>query len=114
MSDPPLRAMAERAMREVVATANADLVAHRSEAQLDAETIVQQLLVATDGLGDYKTSMVIDYVLGRGLEVEAILGEPCRRAERLGVAAPTMRDLYALVRAADLRRRGLMATATVE
>ncbi|HSE43968.1 MAG TPA: 2-dehydropantoate 2-reductase [Gemmatimonadales bacterium] len=114
MSNRLLREMAERAMREVVAAANADLIAHRSEAQLDAEAVVEQLFVATEGLLDYKTSMLIDYQVGRELEVEAILGEPCRRAERLAVAAPTMKDLYTLVHAADLRRRGLIATADVE
>lgn len=113
MADPPLRAMAERAMREVVAAANADLEAHESPARLDVDAVVEQLFLATDALADYKTSMVIDYLLGRELEVEAILGEPCRRAAALGVATPTIHDLYALVRAADLRARRVMATATV-
>ncbi len=111
MADPPLRAMAERAMREVVSAANADLGAHESAARLDEDAVVQQLFVATDALADYKTSMVIDYLLGRELEVEAILGEPCRRAAALGLPVPTIDALYALVRAAGLRARGLLPTA---
>jgi 2-dehydropantoate 2-reductase len=114
MSNKLLREMAERAMREVVAAANADLMAHGTEAQLDAGAVVEQLFVATESLLDYKTSMLIDYLVGRDLEVEAILGEPCQRSERLGVPTPTMKDLYALVHAADLRRRGLMPAATLE
>jgi 2-dehydropantoate 2-reductase len=111
MSDPPLRAMAERAMREVVAAANADLAAHESDARLDAETVVHQLFLATEALADYRTSMLLDYLGGRELEVEAILGEPCRRAAALNVPFATVDALYALVRAADLRARGLLATA---
>jgi 2-dehydropantoate 2-reductase len=111
MADPLLRALAERAMREVVAAANADLDAHDSLARLDPDGVVAQLFPATDALADYKTSMVIDYLLGRELEVEAILGEPCRRAAALGVPVPTMDALHALVHAADLRARGLMPTA---
>jgi 2-dehydropantoate 2-reductase len=114
MSHPHLRAMAERAMREVAAVANADLAAHHSSANLDADAVVAQLFPATDALLDYKTSMVIDYLVGRELEVESILGEPARRAAALGVPAPTIEDLYALVHAADQRRRGLMAAARLE
>ena len=108
LGDEPLRATAERAMREVVATGNADLEAHGSAARLDAGDVVDRMFTQTATMGDYRTSMVIDYVLGRELEVEAILGEPARRAGLLGTHAPTMHALYALVRAADRRRRGLV------
>ncbi len=113
MSHSHLRAMAERAMREVVATGNADLAARGSPARLDVDATVEQLFIATGGLPDYKTSMVLDFLAGRELEVEAILGEPCRRATALGVSAPTMTDLLALVHAADQRARGLMRTSRV-
>jgi ketopantoate reductase len=58
--------------------------------------------------------MVTDYVRGNALEVEAILGEPSRRAAALGVSVPAIDALYALVAAADRRRRGLMAVLTEE
>jgi len=45
--------------------------------------------------------MMLDYVEGRPLEVEAILGNPVRRAHELGVAVPVMETLYGLVRALD-------------
>jgi 2-dehydropantoate 2-reductase len=107
-ADPLLRALAERAMREVAATGNADMAAAGSGARLDAEEVVGRMFQLTDTMGDYHTSMVLDYAGGRPLEVETILGEPSRRAEALGVAAPTMAALYAIVHAADLRRRGLI------
>ena len=51
--------------------------------------------------------MVIDYIQGNELEVEAILGNPVRRARDLGLAVPAMAGLYALVAHADRVRRGL-------
>jgi 2-dehydropantoate 2-reductase len=107
MDDPTLRETADRAMREVVTVANADLARHGSEARLDEEKTVAAMFAQTDALGAYRTSMVIDYVLGRPLEVEMILGNPARRARQLGIATPTMDALYALVQAADKGRRGL-------
>ena len=48
-------------------------------------------------MGPYRPSMLIDYQCKRLLEVEAILGEPVRRARNLGVAVPTMATQYRLV-----------------
>ncbi|GMV84266.1 MAG: 2-dehydropantoate 2-reductase [Dehalococcoidia bacterium] len=107
LADPELRATAERAMREVIAAGNADLHARGSAADLDPAGIVARMFALTSTMGDYRTSMVIDYVLGRALEVEAILGNPVRRARSLGIETPTMAALYALVRHADRVRRGL-------
>jgi len=38
--------------------------------------------------------MQIDYECKREAEVEAILGEPVRRARKLGVAVPLMEMIY--------------------
>ena len=107
LKDALLAATAERAMREVVAAGNADLVEAGSASRLDGGDVVARMFGQTRTMGDYRTSMVLDYVLGRPLEVEAILGEPSRRAAALGVAVPTLDTLYALVRNADRVRRGL-------
>ena len=42
--------------------------------------------------------------------MEAILGEPLRRGLAAGVPMGTVETLYALVHAADLRNRGMVAT----
>jgi 2-dehydropantoate 2-reductase len=110
LGDPVLRGVAERAMRELIAVGNADLAQRGSDARVDEDALVASLFALTETMGDYRTSMVIDYVLGQPLEVEAILGGPHRRALELGVAAPTIAALYGLVRRADLSRRGLVAT----
>ena len=112
--DPLLRAMAERAMREVVATGNADLAALGSDARLDAGEVVGRMFSLTDTMGDYRTSMVLDYLAGQPLEVEAILGAPPRRAAALDVPAPAIDALYTLVHTADLRRRGLIPSVGEE
>ena len=114
VEDFALRRTAERAMREVVAAGNADLAALGSSARLAADDVVGKMFGQTESMGDYRTSMAIDYVAGRPLEVEAILGEPSRRAAALGVPMPTVDALYALVRMADLRRRSLVPVISAE
>jgi len=104
--DGPMRATAERAMREVIAIGNADLAASGASARLDPEAVVDRMFTQTDTMGEYRTSMVIDFVLGREMESEAIFGEPLRRARRLGVDPPAVETLYALVRAAGRRQSG--------
>lgn len=50
----------------------------------------------TAGIGAYKTSMHLDRLAGRAMEVEAIIGEPIRQAEAAGVTdLPALRALYA-------------------
>ncbi len=112
LADGELRAAAERAMREVVAAGNADLSDAGSETRLDAEEVVGRMFGLTATMGDYRTSMVIDYVNGAELEVEAILGNPVRRARELGLEVPSMAALYGLVRHADRVRRGLQPVLT--
>lgn len=114
LGDPELRATAERAMREVVAAGNADLAAINSDARLDAEEVVQRMFALTGTMGDYRTSMVIDYVQGNELEVETILGNPVRRARELSVSVPTIETLYAVVANAGRVRRGAQKTLTAE
>ena len=106
LDDPELRGTAARAMREVVAMGNADLESLNSTARLDMDEVVSRMFALTETMGDYRTSMVIDFVRGNELEVEAILGNPVRRARELGVAAPAVESLYALVAHADRVRRG--------
>ena len=90
MNDPGSRRLAETLMREVQAAAAADGF------PLSDET-VRQMLEDTRRMTPYRTSMMIDYELGRPMEVEAILGEPLKTATGLGVAVPAMRTLYDLL-----------------
>jgi Ketopantoate reductase len=51
----------------------------------------------------YKTSMLLDYESGHPMETEAILGNTLRAAQRLGIAAPHLGSVYALMKLRELR-----------
>lgn len=58
--------------------------------------ILEQQIRHTRTMGPYRSSMQIDRQEGRPMEIESILGEPLRHAERLGVPAPNIKMLYEL------------------
>lgn len=51
-----------------------------------------------------RPSMWGDWVAGRGLELEVILGNPIRLAREKGVEMPRLQSMYALLRAAQGNR----------
>ncbi|MDR0352023.1 MAG: 2-dehydropantoate 2-reductase [Opitutaceae bacterium] len=59
---------------------------------------VEKQIEVTKAMGPYKPSSLIDFLEGREVEVEAIWGEPLRRARAAGADAPRLAMLYALVR----------------
>lgn len=90
LADPGLCELARRLMLETAAAGNAD------GCTIDTEAMVEKMMNNTKTMGAYKPSMLIDYDLGAPLEVDAILGEPVRRAQRLRVPVPTMETQYHL------------------
>ena len=87
-------------MDEVIAAAASEGVAIAPE-EADA------MMDYTRSLDPYNSSMLQDYLAGRPLEVEAILGNALRTARKNGVPAPKMEVCYALLKSVDgLRRRG--------
>lgn len=84
-------------IREVIAAAGAegvDLPASLAETQI----------ANTTTMGPYRSSMQVDRQEGRPMEVEAILGEPLRRAKAKGVAVPILEGLYRAALAVDAAR----------
>jgi 2-dehydropantoate 2-reductase len=59
---------------------------------------VEERLVVTRRLGDFRTSMLNDVEAGRPLEVEGLLGVVVELAEKLGEPVPASRAVYALAR----------------
>ena len=57
-------------------------------------TAALEQMKRTETMGAYKPSTLIDYLAGRPLEIEAIWGEPYRRARAAGVATPQLENLY--------------------
>ena len=74
-------------MEEVRAGARADGV------ELPPE-LVDTNIDYTRTMGAYRSSMQVDRQQGRALEVEAILGEPLRRARRGNASTPILEALY--------------------
>ena len=97
VGDPGLRATARGVMEEVVAAGNAELAARGEATRIDGPAIIERMFQMTDTMPPYRSSTVIDFVEGRPLEVEAIFGEPARRAAALGGEAPLLQALAAVI-----------------
>jgi 2-dehydropantoate 2-reductase len=68
---------------------------------------IEQRMAGAAKVGDHKTSMLQDLEAGRPLELEAIAGAVLEVGERIGVAMPHTRAVYACTRLLA-ERRGLV------
>jgi 2-dehydropantoate 2-reductase len=66
------------------------------------------LLNNTAKMKPYRTSMKIDYDERRTLEVEAIVGNPLRKALSLGLDLPQISCLYQQLKFLDAKNRKLL------
>ncbi len=99
INDPGLNDLARRLMKETGETGNAD------GSSIEIPTMIDKMMKNTSTMGAYRPSMLVDYEYRQPLEVEAILGEPVRRANELGVAVPLMETQYYLTSYLDRRNR---------
>jgi 2-dehydropantoate 2-reductase len=97
LADPSLHALTRALMREVIAVSNT--LGHALP-----ESFVEHQIEATKTMGAYRPSSMIDFISGGDVEVEAIWGEPWRRAHAAGVAAGRLETVYQLIRSAVARR----------
>jgi 2-dehydropantoate 2-reductase len=58
----------------------------------------------TENMSAYKTSTLLDWEAGRPLEIEAIWGEPLRRAGAVGANTPRLELVYTLLKSLDAKR----------
>ena len=63
--------------------------------------IIDDNIEYTRTMAPYKTSMLLDFEAGRPMEVEAILGNAVRVAERVNVQVPRIATMYANLRLLD-------------
>lgn len=98
LATPASRRLVERVMGKVCALAAAD--GH----PLAADTAAK-LIHLTARMEPYRTSMLMDYLAGRPMEVEAILGNAVRLADRLGVDVPLLAAWYGLLTLIDAQNR---------
>lgn len=94
LNSPPLMKTARRLMEETLAAA-------KSEGVEISDEFIEQMIHNTTSMGAYESSMQIDAAERRPLEVEAILGEPLRRAQRAGIDTPCLEFLYGIVKRAN-------------
>jgi 2-dehydropantoate 2-reductase len=66
--------------------------------------VVVEYMKRTEAMGAYKPSTLLDFEAGRALEIEAIWGEPLRRARANGTAMPRLEQLYGLLKSLNARR----------
>lgn len=99
LADPDLEQLVQETMREVIAAARA--LGHELPSSL-----VEDMVKRTRGMGPYKPSSLIDFLDGREVEVDAIWGEPARRAFNAGAGCGRLDALHHLIRHAVRRRRG--------
>jgi len=92
LADPGMEALVRALMAEVIAGAAA--LGHRLPASL-----IDEQVEITRPMRAYKPSSLIDYLASRPVEVEAIWGEPFRRATAAGAEVPRLEMLYRLLRA---------------
>lgn len=91
---------AEALIRSLMAEVRA--VAGAAGFELEEE-MISSYIDQTRRMPPYQTSMALDYLNGRPMEVEAILGNVVRAASAAGVAVPRLETVYAAMKV--LQRR---------
>jgi 2-dehydropantoate 2-reductase len=95
-ADPSLAAEVHALMREV------QLAAGRL-GYVIPDSFLQQQFDVTPPMGAYRPSSLVDFLAGREVEVEAIWGEPLRRAQAAGANVPRLEKLYASLKKLTLK-----------
>ncbi len=68
---------------------------------------IEQRIAGAAKIGEHKTSMLQDLEMGRPLELEAIVGSVVELGEKLGIAMPHTRTVYACTRLLAERRASM-------
>ena len=97
LTDPNLYNETKALMYEVIAAANKCGFPLKN-------SVADDQLRLTKSIGPYKPSTLLDLEAGNPLEVEAIWGEPLRRAKAAGAEVPRLEKLYSLLRTLDAER----------
>jgi 2-dehydropantoate 2-reductase len=85
--DPEVSALVRSIMTEVEAVA--------AELGIELPVSIEQRMAGAEKVGEHKTSMLQDLEAGRPLELEAVVGAVVGIGERLGVAMPHTKSVYA-------------------
>jgi 2-dehydropantoate 2-reductase len=88
----------EPATRELVTNIMQETQAVVLKLGMELPVTIEQRMAGAEKIGEHKTSMLQDLEAGRPLELEAIVGAVLEIGERLGVAMPHTRTVYACTR----------------
>ena len=105
LATPAARELTVQVMREVEA------VGRKRGIALDEDVVERTLQFMDTEAQSLKASMHTDLENGRPLELEALNGTVVRMGERLGVPTPANGVIYGLLKAHDLKNRGLLGKA---
>lgn len=97
LADPALELRVRGLMAEIITTAG--LLGHYLPSQL-----IEDMIERTRTMTRYKPSSLIDFEAGHEVELEAIWGEPIRRAREAGLPMPMVEGLYGELQACLNRR----------
>lgn len=98
MAHPASRSLALQLMHEVAQGAAA-------YGRVIGEEFIQRMVVHTDEMAPYQTSMKVDFDEKRPLEIEAIVGNPLRAAQAKGIELPQIQMLYQQLMFLDAQNR---------
>lgn len=110
----PISALTRATLIEIVqcSETRALAVAIMSEAELVAKRLgieigvsIEQRLKGAEEVGHHKTSMLQDIEAGKPTELEAIVGAVIELGEKLGVALPNTKSVYACVKLLEQQGR---------
>jgi 2-dehydropantoate 2-reductase len=96
--DPDVCALVRNIMIEVEAVAN--------KFGVELPVSIDQRIAGAEKVGEHKTSMLQDLEAGRPMELDAIVGAAIELGERMGVAMPHTRSVYACTKLLDVISRG--------
>ena len=99
MEDDGLRELARTLIVETGSAGNAD------GCSIDVPGMLDRMMQNTATMGPYRPSMLVDYENKLPIEVEAILGEPVRRARALNFPVPVIETQYHLAAFLDRLNR---------
>ena len=85
--DPEVSALVRSIMADVQAVA--------AKLGIELPVSIDQRIAGAEKVGEHKTSMLQDLEAGRPLELEAVVGAVVEIGERLGVAMPHTKSVYA-------------------
>jgi len=84
---PEVSQLVRESMREVEAVAN--------RLGIEMPITIEQRIAGAAKVGEHKTSMLQDVEAGRRMELEAVVGAVIELGDKLGIAMPTTRAVYA-------------------